>query len=89
MNASKGGTALIHGRGGFQQETLFAGEERRVSTGNLAAFAASVDYDIETVSSWKKVFFGKEGAFMTRLQGPGRILLQTLKPSSNSEVKIS
>ena len=83
------GTALIHGRGDFRQEVLFAGEERRVSTGNLAAFAASVDYDIETVSSWKKIFFGKEGAFMTRLQGPGRILLQTLKPSSNSEVKIS
>ena len=79
------GTALIHGRGDFREEVLSAGEERRVSTGNLAAFAASVDYDIETVSSWKKIFFGKEGVFMTRLQGPGRVLLQTLKPGSKKK----
>lgn len=74
------GTVLVHGHGDFRKLTLAAGEECRVSTGNLAAFSSSVDYDVEMVGSLRKTFFGKEGLFMTRLQGPGSVLLQTLKP---------
>lgn len=50
-----------------------------VSTGHLAAFADSVDYDIQTVGSLRRAFFGGEGIFMTRLTGPGVVLLQSLK----------
>ena len=74
------GTVLVHGHGDFRRLTLAPGEECRVSTGNLAAFSDSVDYDIEAVGSLRKTFFGKEGLFMTRLCGPGTVLLQTLKP---------
>jgi uncharacterized protein (TIGR00266 family) len=73
------GTVLIHGRGDFRRAQLDAGDEIRVSTGNLAAFSEAVDYDIESVGSLRKAFFSKEGLFMTRMKGPGTVLLQTLK----------
>lgn len=73
------GTVLVHGSGDFAEEHLSADEEIAVSTGNLAAFADSVDYDIRTVGSLRKTLFGREGLFMTHLRGPGKVLLQTLK----------
>ncbi|MDP6580613.1 MAG: AIM24 family protein [Vicinamibacterales bacterium] len=83
------GTVLIHGRGDFRQAELAQGEELRVSTGNLAAFSAAVDYNVETVGSLRKTFFSKEGLFMTRLTGPGTVLLQTLKPGSGGRSQAS
>ena len=73
------GTALIHGSGDFVERDLAAGEQLTVSTANLAAFAAGVDYDIRGVGGCRKMLFGGEGLFMTRLTGPGKVLLQTLK----------
>ncbi|MFQ5741050.1 MAG: AIM24 family protein [Acidobacteriota bacterium] len=58
-----------------------------MSTGNLAAFSAAVDYNIETVGSLRKTFFSKEGLFMTRLTGPGTVLLQTLKPAKAGQTQ--
>jgi uncharacterized protein (TIGR00266 family) len=73
------GIVLIHGSGDFDDRSLSAGEHILVSTGNVAAFADGVDYDIQAVGGVRKMFFGSEGIFMTRLTGPGRVLLQTLK----------
>lgn len=73
------GTVLIHGRGDLTKAELAAREVLRVSTGNLAACSDRVDYDVETVGSVRKTLFSKEGLFMTRLTGPGTVLLQTLK----------
>jgi uncharacterized protein (AIM24 family) len=80
------GSVLVRGRGDFRKTELADGEELRVSTGNLAAFSDTVDYNIESVGSLRKSFFSKEGLFMTRLTGPGTVLLQTLKarPSEQS-----
>lgn len=64
--------------GRFERD-LAQGEAVLVSTGSLAAFAQSVDYDIQGVSGCRRMVFGGEGLFMTRLSGPGRVLLQTLK----------
>ncbi len=75
------GTVLVHGGGDFRKLELANGEEVRVSTGNLAAFSSDIDYNIESVGSLRKSFFSKEGFFMTRLTGPGIVLLQTLKTS--------
>jgi len=75
------GTVLIHGRGDFRRAELAEGEELHVSTGNVAAFSDGVDYDIKAVGSLRKTLFSKEGLFMTRLRGPGTVLLQTLKPA--------
>jgi len=74
------GTVLVHGRGDFRRVDLGAGESILVSTGNLAAFSSRVDYDIKAVGSLSKTLFGKEGLFMTRMAGPGTVLLQSLKP---------
>ena len=73
------GRVLIHGSGDFQTQRLDERQTILVSTGNLAAFAASVDYDIQRVGGARRALFGGEGLFMTRLTGPGQVLLQTLK----------
>jgi len=73
------GTVLVHGSGDFSEQSLAPSETLVVSTGNLAAFADSIDYDIRAVGSLKKTLFGHEGLFMTHLRGPGKVMLQTLK----------
>ncbi|HRJ42974.1 MAG: AIM24 family protein [Caldilineaceae bacterium] len=73
------GTVLVHASGDFSEHRLVAGEQMLVSTGNLAAFSSEVDYDIQGVGGCRKILFSGEGLFMTRLSGPGRVLLQTLK----------
>lgn len=76
------GTVLIHGSGDFVERDLGKGESILVSTGNLAAFSESVDYGIQGVAGCRRVLFGGEGMFMTRLTGPGLVLLQSLKRST-------
>jgi uncharacterized protein (TIGR00266 family) len=73
------GKVLIHGSGDFLDHEMAVGEELLVSTGNLAAFSESVDYNIRGVGGLKKIVFGKEGIFMTKLTGPGKVMLQSLK----------
>ncbi|MDH3643256.1 MAG: AIM24 family protein, partial [Gammaproteobacteria bacterium] len=73
------GQALVHGAGDLDDRQLAQGESITVSTGNIAAFTDGVDYDIQYVGGARKAFFGGEGLFMTRLTGPGRVLLQSLK----------
>jgi len=79
QHISGSGTVLVHGSGDFIERDLAEGESVLVSTGSLAAFAESVDYDIQGVAGCRRMAFGGEGLFMTRLTGPGRVLLQTLK----------
>jgi uncharacterized protein (TIGR00266 family) len=76
---SGAGIVLVHGAGDFVDRRLAQGESILVSSGNLAAFAEQVDYNIQGVGGCRRIFFGGEGLFMTRLTGPGRVLLQTLK----------
>ncbi len=57
---------------------LGAGETILVDTGNVVAFEKSVQYEIESVKGIKNIFFGGEGLFLTRLVGPGKIILQTM-----------
>lgn len=78
------GTVLLHGSGDFERRQLAPGERLIVSTGNLAAFSDSIDYDIQTVGSLGRAIFGGEGIFMTRLTGPGVVLLQSLKRATTS-----
>jgi uncharacterized protein (TIGR00266 family) len=82
---SGAGTVLIHGSGDFHERMLEPEEQMLVSTGNLAAFADRIDYDIQGVGGCKRMLFGGEGLFMTRLSGPGRVLLQSLKRSGGGQ----
>lgn len=56
---------------------LAPGEVIKVDTGNVVAFEKTVDYKIETVKGLKNIFFGGEGLFLTKLTGPGKVILQT------------
>ena len=59
------------------ERTLAPGEVIKVDTGNVVAFETSVSYDIETVKGLGNIFLGGEGLFLTKLTGPGRVILQT------------
>lgn len=74
---SGSGMAFLEVDGDMVERDLAPGEEIRVDTGNVVAFDASVNYDIVTVKGVKNVLFGGEGLFLTRLTGPGHIILQT------------
>ena len=41
------------------------------------AFEPKVSYEIETVKGLGNIFLGGEGLFLTRLVGPGRVILQS------------
>jgi len=63
------------------ERTLLPGETLRVDTGCLVAYTKDIDYDIEFVKGIKNAVFGGEGLFFAKLQGPGKVWLQTLPVS--------
>lgn len=56
---------------------LAPGEVIKVDTGNVVGFERTVQYEIETVKGLKNIFLGGEGLFLTKLTGPGKVILQT------------
>ncbi len=81
QQVSGSGTVLIHASGDYNDFRFGNNEQILVSTGSLAAFAKGVDYNIKRVGGVRKALFGKEGLFMTKLTGPGRVILQSLDKS--------
>lgn len=71
------GMAFLEIDGDKVERVLAPGEVLKVDTGNVVAFERSVSYEIETVKGLKNIFFGGEGLFLTKLTGPGRVILQT------------
>ncbi|WP_066717347.1 TIGR00266 family protein [Clostridium sp. Marseille-P299] len=71
------GMAFIEIDGDKVIKHLAPGEVLKVDTGNVVAFEKSVSYEIETVKGIKNIFLGGEGLFLTRLVGPGKVILQT------------
>jgi len=72
------GTAFVHACGDFIEMELGQGERLKVDTGSVVGWEATVDYDIERVKGIKTMLFGGEGLFITRLEGPGKVLLQSM-----------
>ena len=71
------GMAFLEIDGDMVEKNLAPGEVLKVDTGNVVAFERSVGYEIETVKGLGNIFFGGEGLFLTKLTGPGRVILQT------------
>lgn len=71
------GMAFLEVDGDLVEKTLQPGEVLKVDTGNVVAFERTVGYEVETVKGLGNIFFGGEGLFLTRLVGPGRVVLQT------------
>jgi len=63
--------------GDMIEKTLAPGEVLKVDTGNVVAFEPSVTYDVEMVKGLGNIFLGGEGLFLTKLVGPGKVVLQT------------
>ena len=59
------------------EKELAPGEVLKVDTGNVVAFDSNVSYEIETVKGLGNIFLGGEGLFLTKLTGPGKIILQS------------
>ncbi len=74
---SGNGVVFLEIDGDKIEKELAPGEVLKVDTGNVVAFEPSVSYEIERVKGLKNIFFGGEGLFLTRLTGPGKIILQT------------
>lgn len=76
------GMAFVEIDGFAIEKNLAPGEILKVDTGNVALFESSVRYSVETVKGFKNIFFGGEGLFLTTLEGPGKVYLQTISVSS-------
>jgi len=72
------GMVFVHAGGTVIEKDLAAGENLRVDTGCIVAFATTVDYDIQFIGGFKNAIFGGEGLFLAKLTGPGKVYLQSL-----------
>lgn len=59
------------------EKDLMPGEVLKVDTGNVVAFEPSISYEVEMVKGLGNIFLGGEGLFITRLVGPGKVILQS------------
>lgn len=72
------GLAFAHAGGYVVEKELQAGEILKVDTGCVVAYTAGIDFDIEFIRGIKNWMFGGEGLFFAKLQGPGKVWLQSL-----------
>ena len=71
------GMVFLEVDGDVIEKELAQGEVLKVDTGNVVAFENSVSYEIETVKGLGNIFLGGEGLFLTKLVGPGKVILQS------------
>ena len=60
------------------KKELQAGEKLKVDNGYVAAMTSAVKLDITTVPGLKNIVFGGEGLFLTTVEGPGTVWLQSM-----------
>lgn len=72
------GMAFIHAGGMLKEIELKAGEQLHLDTGCLVAMEPQIKFDIEQAGGIKTGLFGGEGFFFAKLQGPGKVWIQSL-----------
>lgn len=72
------GLVFLHAGGSVADRRLAAGEELHVDTGCIVAMEPSVQFEIQQAGGIKTALFGGEGLFFAKLQGPGKVWLQSL-----------
>jgi len=77
QKAEGSGMMFLEVDGDVIEKDLRAGEVLKVDTGNVVAFDSTVSYDIETVKGLGNIFLGGEGLFLTKLTGPGKVIIQS------------
>ena len=77
QNATGQGSLFLEVDGDSIIKELAPGEVLKVDTGNVVAFEPTVSYEIETVKGLGNIFLGGEGLFLTKLVGPGKVIIQS------------
>ncbi len=77
QKAHGNGMLFLEVDGDAIEKDLEPGEVLKVDTGNVVAFDSNVKYEIETVKGLGNIFLGGEGLFLTKLVGPGKVILQS------------
>lgn len=77
QKARGNGMVFLEVDGDVIERELAPGEILKVDTGNVVAFDSNVKYEIETIKGLGNIFLGGEGLFLTKLTGPGKIIIQT------------
>lgn len=77
QRAAGTGMMFLEIDGDMIEKQLAPGEVLKVDTGNVVAFEPGVAYEIETVKGLGNIFLGGEGLFLTKLTGPGKVILQS------------
>ena len=77
QRASGNGMLFIEVDEDVIQKTLQPGEVLKVDTGSVVGFDPTVKYEVETVKGLGNIFLGGEGLFLTKLTGPGNVILQS------------
>lgn len=72
------GMAFLHAGGYIVEKNLAPGEVLKIDTGCVVAYSPSINFDIEFVKGVKNFMFGGEGLFFAKLQGPGKVWIQSL-----------
>ena len=77
QKAKGNGMLFLEVDGDPVERILAPGEVLKVDTGNVVGFESTVSYEIETVMGLGNIFLGGEGLFLTKLVGPGRVIIQS------------
>lgn len=72
------GIVFLEIDGSAHEYELAAGTKKIIDTGYLAAMSESCEMDVQTVKGVKNILFGGEGLFNTVVEGPGKIILQSM-----------
>lgn len=71
------GTLFLEVDGDPVIRKLAPGEVLKVDTGNVVGFESSVSYEVEMIKGLGNIFLGGEGMFLTKLTGPGKVIIQS------------
>lgn len=82
------GTAWVEMDGEYVVKELAPGEKIRMETGALGMYEAGMDLSINRIKGFKNMFLGGEGLFLTTIEGPGKVWIQTM-PAQNMASEIA
>ena len=72
------GTVLIEVDGTPVTYDLKEGESKIISSGYLVMMDETCTLDIEMIEGVSNILFGEQGLFVTKVTGPGRVVVQTM-----------
>jgi uncharacterized protein (TIGR00266 family) len=72
------GMVFLHAGGYIIEKELKQGEILKIDTGCVVCYTPTMQFDIEFVKGIKNFMFGGEGLFFAKMQGPGKVWIQSL-----------